>query len=84
METLEHVTDPQIAINEIYKSLKDGGTLLASTPFFYEIHGEEYGDYWRITRQGWQKLLKDFTSIKITHVGLHELKPHHYLIIARK
>lgn len=84
LETLEHVTDPHKAVEEIYNCLNVGGYLFASTPFFYEIHGEKYGDYWRFTRQGWRELLKKFSDTQITHVGINELKPHHYIVLARK
>lgn len=84
IETLEHVKNPRKAVDEIFDCLKEGGTLFASTPFFYELHGEDYGDYWRITRQGWKELLRNFNEVNIKPVGLYELRPHHYLVIAMK
>ncbi len=83
LETMEHVKNPFVAINEIHKVMKVGALLVASTPFRHMLHGEEYGDYWRITRQGWRELLEKFDGIKIVPVG-EELMPHHYMISARK
>ncbi|MBI5134437.1 MAG: methyltransferase domain-containing protein [Candidatus Taylorbacteria bacterium] len=83
IETLEHVPDPFKAANEIGKVLKKGGVLLASSPFMHELHGENYGDYWRITRQGWKELFKGFSSIEIFWLG-REKEPLHYFVIAKK
>lgn len=82
-ELLEHVTDPQQAIDETYKVLKSGGIFISATPFFYQLHGEDYGDYWRFTRQGLKLLLKNFSRVDIYWTGL-ELKPSHYIAVARK
>lgn len=81
LETMEHVKNPFIAMDEIKSVLKPGGLLIASTPFRHKLHGEEYGDYWRITRQGWKELLSGFKDIQIIPVG-EELNPHHYMISA--
>lgn len=77
-ETIEHVEDPFRAVSEIRRILKPGGILIGSTPFMHELHGETYGDYWRITRQGWKHLLRDFKEVEVSWFG-KELKPHHYL-----
>lgn len=82
-EVIEHVKNPFTAITEIEKELKSGGLFVASTPFRHILHGEEYGDYWRITRQGWAELLSGFTDVRIVPVG-DELMPHHYMISAKK
>ncbi|MFA6095236.1 MAG: class I SAM-dependent methyltransferase [Candidatus Paceibacterota bacterium] len=78
-ETIEHVKDPFKAVSEMRRMLKPGGMLVASTPFIHELHGEDYGDYWRITRQAWALLLRDFKDVEITHFG-KEMSPHHYLV----
>ncbi|HEU5115000.1 MAG TPA: class I SAM-dependent methyltransferase [Candidatus Paceibacterota bacterium] len=83
-EVLEHVANPVKAVLEIHRVLKPGGKAFASTPFIYELHGEEYGDYWRFTRQGLKHIFRHFSSAEITHFGRNELKPHHYLVKAVK
>ena len=79
-EVLEHVKNPFKAISEISRVIKKGGHAFISTPFSAELHGEQYGDYWRFTRQGLAELCKDFSHIEVIHFGKNELKPHHYLV----
>ncbi len=83
-QTMEHVPQPFQVIAEIYKVLKPGGLFIAITPFMYGIHGEEYGDYWRITRQGWRVLLSAYSHIEdLAWLGT-ELYPHQYAVVAKK
>jgi 2-polyprenyl-3-methyl-5-hydroxy-6-metoxy-1,4-benzoquinol methylase len=84
-EVLEHVQDIVSASKEMLRILKPGGTLLASAPFMYELHGEEYGDYWRIPRQGWEYLLRDFKSVTVTPYGKYPKRyPNMYFVEAQK
>lgn len=83
LELLEHVVEPAKVLSEILKVLKPNGIFIGATPFMYALHGEEYGDYWRFTRQGWNLLLKDFKDVQITWNG-NEFAPSHYIVIARK
>ncbi len=55
-EVMEHVTDPQILLNETYRVLRDGGTLILTTPFLVPEHEAPY-DYFRYTRFGLSLLL---------------------------
>ena len=83
LDTLEHVRDPFRAMEQMYGVLKLGGAFLASTPFLKNLHGEEYGDYWRFTRQGLKVLTKNFHSIEIFWSG-EELLPKAYFVKAIK
>lgn len=83
LDVIEHLENPFIAIAQIYQVLKKAGVLLASTPFAKNLHGEEYGDYWRITRQGWRLLLKDFRVIQVEWIGA-EPYPRAYFLYALK
>jgi ubiquinone/menaquinone biosynthesis C-methylase UbiE len=65
-EVLEHCEDPFRAVDEVFRSLKPGGHLLVTSPFFWPDHRtENYPDFWRFTDQGWQLLLRRFGTIKI-------------------
>ena len=84
IEMMEHVSNPFHAVDEIYKVLKPGGLFISITPFMHEIHGEDYGDYWRITRQGWRKILSKFSAVEdISWLG-SEYSPRQYAIVAKK
>jgi SAM-dependent methyltransferase len=82
---IEHVADPQKAIQEIYRVLKPGGYCYLDTPFLFYYHPMKgyYEDYFRFTRDGWQNLCKDFSKVEIQNVrgaistamNLHELVP---------
>lgn len=68
-EVLEHCTDPFEAVRQMRLALKPTGLLLVTSPFLWPWHGtEDYADYFRFTRQGWQLLLKDFYNVRITPV----------------
>jgi len=56
---LEHVKDPQVVINQIYRVLKPGGMIYISTPFIIPFHSSPY-DFYRWTDAGLRELLKDF------------------------
>ena len=83
-ETLEHVKNPFTAMNEIHRVLKPSGIFIGSAPFMYEIHGKEYGDYWRFTEQGWRELLIKFKTISITPYSGKENTPVWHLVTSQK
>lgn len=49
-EVLEHVPNPEKAIEEFARILRPGGTIITTAPFFYPIH-DEY-DFFRYTPDG--------------------------------
>ncbi len=58
---LEHVTDPPLAVMEMYRTLKVGGQFWAEVPFMQFYHPTP-GDYTRWTVDGFRLFLKDFTE----------------------
>jgi SAM-dependent methyltransferase len=70
-EIFEHTKDPLRAIEQIYEILEKGGMFIGSAPLVHELHGEEYGDYWRITPQGWELILARFHNIKVQTRGTY-------------
>lgn len=57
-QVLEHVDNPEKCIKEVYRILKYGGNFICSTHGTWNYHGSpNYPDYWRWTREGFEKLL---------------------------
>jgi SAM-dependent methyltransferase len=63
-EVLEHTLDPFAAAREILRILKKGGTLFATTPFNFRIHGP-LPDCWRFTIHGLKQLFRDYSRVEI-------------------
>lgn len=58
-EVLEHLKNPQKAINEMRRILKKGGKLILTTRFVYPLHDSPY-DYFRYTKYGLKELFKNW------------------------
>lgn len=56
LEVIEHVTDFNAVIKNIYNNLGYDGIFYLSAPFKYEIHADI--DYWRFTENGLRYLLE--------------------------
>lgn len=63
---LEHLEKPQIFINEINRVLKPNGVFFLTTVFIYEIHGE---DYFRYTKLSLETLFKKFRIVNVEDLG---------------
>jgi SAM-dependent methyltransferase len=63
-EVLEHLCEPQKAVEEIHKVMKPGGICILSTRFIYAYHPEPQ-DYYRFSQDSLKYLLKDFSQVEI-------------------
>jgi SAM-dependent methyltransferase len=63
-EMLEHVPEPQRAIDEMYRVLQPGGVLLLTTRFLFPIHDAPH-DYFRYTKYGLRHLLRRFEILAL-------------------
>jgi len=80
---LEHVEEPQRALDEIKRVLKPDGLLILIVPFSWPIHEKPY-DLWRFTEEGLRHLLmKRFRKINFETFGRPE-KPKLIFTTARK
>jgi SAM-dependent methyltransferase len=68
--TLEHLRDPQLALNEIARVLRPQGEFLLVAPHEWEVHQSPH-DYFRYTRHGLELLLEraGFGEIRVEAVG---------------
>ncbi len=55
-QTIEHVGDFQLMVNEAYRLLKPGGHFIVSGPMYWPLHEEPY-DFHRFTKHGFAHTL---------------------------
>lgn len=65
-QVLEHLSEPQIFLNEAYRILKNNGEIFLTVPFQWWMHEAPY-DYFRYTRYGLKYLFEKagFRDIEI-------------------
>lgn len=67
---LEHVEEPQKAVREMYRVLKPGGYCYIYAPFLFYYHPMKgyYSDFYRFTRDGYEYMTKDFSTVEIQNI----------------
>jgi len=68
IEVLEHIQNPQKAIDEMMRILKPGGTCIISTRFIHAYHPGPK-DYYRFTWDSLYDIFKKFDTVKVYHHG---------------
>lgn len=68
IEILEHLKDPQRAIDRIHSVLKPGGVCILSTRFFFRYHPDPQ-DHYRFTWDSLRYLFRNFSNVEVHHHG---------------
>jgi SAM-dependent methyltransferase len=82
LESLEHLPNPQNAIDEIHRVLRPNGLLILTTVMHFKIHRTPK-DYWRFTPDGIELLLNRFEIMDCTLEGSFK-RPKGIWVTARK
>jgi SAM-dependent methyltransferase len=82
LESLEHISYPQKAIDEIHRVLRLDGLLILTTVMHFKIHPAPK-DYWRFTPEGLELLLRRFKILDCTLEG-NLKRPKGIWVTARK
>jgi len=56
-QVMEHISEPDTMIKEIFRVLKNGGYIISTTPFMWGLH-EEPKDFYRYTKYGLKHLFE--------------------------
>lgn len=65
LSVIEHLSEPQVFLNESYRILKSGGYLILQAPFQWWVHEAPY-DYFRYTPYGFKYMLEKAGFVDIT------------------
>jgi SAM-dependent methyltransferase len=69
-QVLEHLRQPWSAVREVWRVLRNGGFVIATTPLLFRYHaGNGWSDYWRFTPDGLTELFQGFTILVSTGWG---------------
>jgi SAM-dependent methyltransferase len=64
-QVIEHIPEPQRAVDEIHRVLRPGGWLILATCFMDPVHTQpnNTGDYWRFTPAGLRHLVRGYREV---------------------
>lgn len=68
LAVLEHIPDPELVVNEIFRILKKGGVVYSFFPFIQGFHASPY-DFSRRTLEGMKVLFNKFEQIDLKPAG---------------
>jgi len=66
LSVMEHLKEPQNMLNEAFRILKPGGSMILQVPFMWWVHEAPY-DYYRFTRHGLKYMFEKagFTDVDV-------------------
>ena len=67
-QVIEHVENPQVAIQNMSRVLKPGG-LMVVTSCFVNLYHPAPNDYWRFTEQAYALMCKNCDNLKLIKTG---------------
>ena len=82
LAVLEHVYNPFVAVDNIFKMLKKDGILFGFVPFLYYYHAPDdlnFQDYFRFSKDALIYLLKDFQDLELFPIRGRASTPLHLL-----
>jgi hypothetical protein len=82
LDTLEHVANCHLAVDEMHRVLAPDGLLVLASVMDFEIH-EFPADYWRFTPKAIEMLMRRFETLRVFYQG-NAHKPHTVLGIGRR
>jgi len=82
-QVLEHLVEPQKAVDEIFRVLKKDGVCILSTNMAWINHAVP-DDYFRYTESGLNYLFKDFSKIKTYSLGGYILTLFQFVVLLTK
>lgn len=82
LDTLEHVENCHVAMQEVHRIVKPEGVVAISSVMLFPIH-EYPSDYWRFTPEAFRLLLRPFQTALVSYEGKPEI-PHTVFGVASK
>ena len=67
-QVLEHVRNPQAAVDEVRRILKSGGVCVLSAPFIYPYHADP-NDYYRFSEEALDDIFEEYSEVEIIPHG---------------